>query len=187
MRPDTLPEAIEWTRAHWQGRELPTRIHEHAVEPDSLLGSPRLAAAMMSYLLASPNDSVTRSETVICRHPRGSDHYCPDCTAGVKTTEVTRRRYPMWRALYRLSSRPPLRNGLPKPIWVVLSLWAAQWHPEYVRVRDGDGMLLCATDRDAVIHRALRSLHHEYEDTVVPRVTWTAKSEAQRHAEEAIA
>lgn len=183
----SLPEAIEWARAHWQGRELPTRIHEHAVEPDSLLGSPRLTATMMSYLLASPDDTVTRTETVLCRHPRGSERHCPDCTAGVKSQDITRRRYPMWRALWRVSLLRPVRDGLPQPVYLVLALWAAGWRPELVRIRTEDGAPLEPDDRDGLLLRALRSLHHEYEDTVVPRVGWVSKSEAQRKAEEVAA
>lgn len=72
----TLPEAISWARDHWHGRELPTRIHEHAVEPGSLLGSPRMTAQMMRYLMARPTD--------IC-------------------DDSGRYRYPMWLALQRLA------------------------------------------------------------------------------------
>lgn len=181
----TLPEAVEWTRAHWQGRELPLRIHEHAVEPDSILGSPRLAAKMMQYLLASPDDVVTHVETVACHHPRAVNGHCPDCVEGVKEAEVTRRRYPMWRALWRLSSCRPARTGYPKPIWIVLALWGAHWRPELVTIKDADGVYVAEDERQALILRALRSLAHEYEETAVLRaVPWTQKSDAQRHAEE---
>lgn len=165
----TLPDAIDWAKSHWEGRELPHRMHEHAVEPDSILGSPRLTAEMMRYLLATPEQIMTVRETVICGHPRMDRGVCPDCVGGVKEVEVTRRRYPMWRALWRLTSCPPARAGLPKPLWIVLSLWASEWRPDVVVIRNEDGEHMDAGERDVLILRAIRSLAHEYEETAILR------------------
>ena len=166
----TLVEAIEWTREHWQGRDLPSRIHEHAVEPGSLLGSPKLTAAMMSYLLAAPDDTLSATETVVCHHPRLDRGVCPDCTGGVKDVTVCRRRYPMWRALWKLSKAEPSIAGLPKPIWIVLSLWAASWEVERVTIRNGDGLPVDRADRDGLVLISLRKLHGWYEETPIPRL-----------------
>lgn len=75
----TLSEAISWARDHWMGRDLPVRIHDRGIEPDSVLGSPHMTEAMMRYLMARPDDM-----------------------AG----EANRYRYPMWRALSRLARIP---------------------------------------------------------------------------------
>jgi len=72
----TLAEAIAWTRAHWQGRELPYRIHDRAIGED---GAPHMTAAMLRYLMAQPYDMA-------------ADANC--------------YRYPMWRALERLRAVP---------------------------------------------------------------------------------
>lgn len=51
--PRSLPEYITWFRSAW-AEEMPTRIHERGVEPDSALGSPRLAGAFRAYMDAHP-------------------------------------------------------------------------------------------------------------------------------------
>jgi hypothetical protein len=51
--PRELRDLLAWYRREWT-REVPTRIHEHDVEPDSAIGSPKLAGAFRSYLTGSP-------------------------------------------------------------------------------------------------------------------------------------
>ncbi len=51
--PRELSDLIRWFRHEWEA-ELPRRIHERGVEPDSALGAPRLAGAFRAYLMGSP-------------------------------------------------------------------------------------------------------------------------------------
>jgi len=44
---------VRWYRVEWQ-REVPTRVHERGVEPESALGAPRLAGAFRAYLMGDP-------------------------------------------------------------------------------------------------------------------------------------
>lgn len=53
IEPATLPDLIRWFRREWAA-EMPGRIHERGIEPDSGLGSPRLAGAFRAYLAGSP-------------------------------------------------------------------------------------------------------------------------------------
>lgn len=50
--PRSLPALVTWFRCEF-AKEVPGRLHEPGVEPDSALGSPRLAGAFRAYL-ASP-------------------------------------------------------------------------------------------------------------------------------------
>jgi hypothetical protein len=52
-KPRSLPEYVRWLRTEFD-RECPGRIHEQGTEPESALGSPRLAGAFRSYLMGSP-------------------------------------------------------------------------------------------------------------------------------------
>jgi len=51
--PRRLEDLIRWYRQEWE-REIPTRIHQRGVEPDSALGAPVLAGAFRAYLHGSP-------------------------------------------------------------------------------------------------------------------------------------
>ena len=50
--PRSLPELLRWFRCEWEA-EIPRRIHERGVEPESALGAPRLAGAFRAYLAGS--------------------------------------------------------------------------------------------------------------------------------------
>lgn len=51
--PRSLPEYLAWFRRAW-AEEMPTRIHERGVEPESALGAPRLAGAFRAYMDGHP-------------------------------------------------------------------------------------------------------------------------------------
>lgn len=51
--PRSLPDLLAWYRAAW-AQEMPTRIHERGVEPESVLRSPKLAGAFRAYMDAHP-------------------------------------------------------------------------------------------------------------------------------------
>ena len=51
--PRDLPELLTWFRREWDA-ECPSRTHERGVEPQSALGSPKLAGAFRSYITGSP-------------------------------------------------------------------------------------------------------------------------------------
>lgn len=50
--PENLPDLVSWFHSAWI-REAPSRLHEAGTEPDSILGSPRLAGAFRSYIMGS--------------------------------------------------------------------------------------------------------------------------------------
>lgn len=51
--PRSLAEYVTWLRREFE-RETPRRVHERGVEPESAIGSPRLAGAFRAYLCGSP-------------------------------------------------------------------------------------------------------------------------------------
>jgi hypothetical protein len=53
LQPRTLPELIRWLRTEFN-REVPSRLHEPGTEPDSALGSPKIAGAFRAYLMGHP-------------------------------------------------------------------------------------------------------------------------------------
>jgi hypothetical protein len=52
-QPRHLEEYVRWWRREWDA-ECPPRIHERGTEPESALGSPRLAGAFRAYLMGTP-------------------------------------------------------------------------------------------------------------------------------------
>jgi hypothetical protein len=51
--PTSLPDLLRWYRREWE-QEVPSKLHEPGTEPDSALGSPRLAGAFRAYLMGNP-------------------------------------------------------------------------------------------------------------------------------------
>jgi hypothetical protein len=86
--PRDLRELLAWFRREWD-REVPRRVHERGVEPDSAIGSPRLAGAFRSYLMGSPF---------------ATDH---DDRLDIDRRDAT-RLYPIHAAIVILSRRWPL-------------------------------------------------------------------------------
>ena len=86
--PRRLNELVLWYRREWE-REVPTRIHERGVEPQSALGAPVLAGAFRAYMHGSPF---------------ATDH---DDRLDATTAQDT-RRYPIHAALCVMSKSWPL-------------------------------------------------------------------------------
>lgn len=78
---ETLSDAVEWLRAAWIERDVPSRLHEHSFEGEG----PFFAPAFARYLDAQPDD-------------RLHDHGKRD----ENTADVCAYRYPMWRAMTQL-------------------------------------------------------------------------------------
>ena len=87
-QPVTLPELMRWFKHEW-AQELPGRLHERGVEPQSALGSPRLAGAFRAYMDGHP--MVTDHDNRLDLDKRGAA-----------------RLFPMHAALYQMCRRWPL-------------------------------------------------------------------------------
>lgn len=87
-RPESLPDLLAWFRAAW-AEEMPARIHERGVEPQSVLGTPKLAGAFRAYMDA---------------HPMQTDH---DPRLDVDERGAARVR-PIHAALWQMRRRWPL-------------------------------------------------------------------------------
>ncbi|MBU2166671.1 MAG: hypothetical protein KKF88_02425 [Alphaproteobacteria bacterium] len=86
--PVHLPELLRWFRHEW-AQECPAKLHEAGTEPDSALGSPRMAGAFRAYLVGSP---------------MATDH---DDRLDVTRAGAT-RRYPIHAALSVMAHKWPL-------------------------------------------------------------------------------
>lgn len=179
--------AVAWLAPIWYERDLPLRLHVHDVEPDSRLGSPKLAPAFEAYLDAGAFDVVTVSETRECRHlslAAGADPWtCRDC-AGSGWYEATRAHYrdPLRAALENLRRRPgPWPRGLVPPATLVVELAGAGFDVPTVAL----ALVVREAELASYATIAIERLRGRYRTAPVTRVAWTAKSDAQRAAEEA--
>lgn len=86
--PRNLAEYLAWFRREWEA-EVPRRIHERGVEPQSALGSPRLHGAFRAYMDG---------------HPTATD-YDPRLDLDERGAM---RRYPVHAALAQMRRRWPL-------------------------------------------------------------------------------
>ena len=86
--PRSLHDYLAWYRHEWS-QELPGRIHERGVEPQSALGSPRLGGAFRAYIEG---------------HPLATDH---DDRLDVDRSGEA-RLFPVHAALYQMNRKWPL-------------------------------------------------------------------------------
>lgn len=149
----TLPEAIEWTQAHWhENRVAPAQINQAHVT-DGALGGLRFSTGFARTMDARPNDTTED---------------------GVNSQ---RYRYPMWRALVALENAlRPRRQA--HPYALVLDLAEHRWDARVAAASRGLPWNLA----EALYLRALRQLHGRYQQGPIS-VSWIAKSESQRTAE----
>lgn len=66
-RHERLGEPSEWLALHWE--DAPTRLHDHATEPDSQLGAPVLTARWRRRLYSLPFEKVWAEGGVQFRQP----------------------------------------------------------------------------------------------------------------------
>lgn len=166
----TLPDALDWLRARWDGqRTAPQRLHAARVIDSG--GAPEWSGQFANVLAWRPGQSRRQEVTIACGHPLngGKPQHCQECDGvGVKTVLSDRYTYPMTVALGRLRRA----RGTPHPLGVVVALAALGWRPELV-------MRVMGADHDAQL-RAIRQLHGRYE---AGPIAWTQKSESQQQAE----
>jgi hypothetical protein len=191
-----LSDALSWLERHWIGRVPPTRIHTGGVEPDSALGSPRLADAFRAYLDARPGDVITERVTETCHHPGlprdARVTACADCDgSGVKDADRLRYRDPMWRAISRLDAQAA-RPGQAGWAQIVVALVATDYQPAAAARLIGASVVggtVTWGRRDfwePMFVLAVRKLHHLYAQAPLPsRRPWTELSDSQKNAEEA--
>lgn len=180
-----IDSAVAWLRDHWNRgeRQWPLRTHEHAIEPDSALGSPKMAARMLAFLSARAFDvEKPQPENEPCLHwglPEGKSTFdCLGCNGlGVRTVIRTRYKHPMWRALSLLTKIEADRH--PAPILVVLTIAGSgfQWQTAGVLLGQAPDTF------EALTVMAIRKLRGRYAEWEVARVGWVDKSESQRAAE----
>lgn len=184
----TLPDlhaAIRWFAPLWYDRDFPTRLHVHDVEPDSILGSPKLAPKFLAYLAASASDVTTVNETRTCRHPRldrdASAWECPDCGgAGVYLAERRLFRDPIAAAIENLRRHPaPWPRGQIPAAALVVELAGCGFRLPVLAERLGMRVEVLA--EFALL--ALRQVRSRYLDGPPTSVSWIDKSDAQRGAE----
>lgn len=175
----TLDNAIEWIRSHWAMQpSAPLRLHDHAVQPDDLLGAPKLSGAFWHHLNLHGNAIESISVTQTCYHPRlqrdaaGEVGFyvrdCPDCLGdGVVTITRERYAYPMKDALEALA-----RANERRALRLIYQLAGQSWY-----LRD---MAPAST------LTAIRKLYRRFSETPIGRVPkWTEMSEAQQNAMDA--
>jgi hypothetical protein len=178
----TLQEATEWAQAHWhENRVAPTHINQAHVT-DGELGGLRFAKGFIRTLDAHPSDTTDAARMVECLHPmlRTADiRDCPECQgAKVKTVNVDRFRYPMWRALTQLQNALRPRRQ-PHPYSLILDLVEHGWDPRATARAKGVPWDMA----EALYLRALRQLHGRYQQGPIGRRSWIDKSDSQRMAE----
>lgn len=181
----TLDDAIAWARDHWVLPEAPARIHQHAVEPDSALGSPKMSPAFLRYLEGSRTATTWQRITEPCFHATG---LVADCCGGVgyMTRDRERYVYPMAAALAALAKLP--QKGLnPHPLELVVVLAHAGWSVTAAAALCGVHIVSAdhAQTVDAMFLLALRKLRGRYASGPLPRPKWTDLSESQRNAQDA--
>ena len=175
----TLPEAIDWARAHWTVKELPLKLHSGGVEPQSQLGAPRAAAQFLAYLMASPDDHSILAEQSTCRHPQLAQTWdaetaqpvyqesvmrCPDCQgSGTSYKSGIRWRFPMWRALRGVRS-VVAKPGQPTPIILIAALVLNAWEPDHAAAY----LSLEPAAARPLFLDALNVLHSRYEAGPIP-------------------
>lgn len=86
--PRSLNEYLAWFRREWCA-EMPGRIHERGVEPQSALGSPRLGGAFRAYMEGHP--MATDHDDRLDIDHRGAARRFPIHAA----LSVMRRRWPL--------------------------------------------------------------------------------------------
>lgn len=168
----TLPDALDWLRARWDGqRTAPERIHAARVIDSG--GAPEWSPQFTNVLSWRPGQARRMEVTIGCGHPLngGKAYQCPECDgAGVKTVLSDRYLFPMTVALIRLRRA----QGRPHPLRVVYALAFFGWRPEVVEQ---------VTGCDAATQlRAIRQLHGRYEAGPMT-LGWLDKSESQQNAE----
>jgi hypothetical protein len=133
--PRRLEDLMRWYRFEWE-KEVPTRIHQRGVEPESALGAPVLAGAFRAYLHGSP-------------FATDHDDRLDSTTAG----DV--RRYPIHAALATMSHAWPISARYLFAVAWTGSNWddvAIAWHmlPEVGHrfARDALHHLWCIWSRD---------------------------------------
>lgn len=182
----TYADAIEWLKLHWEPREIPVRLHTVQSEGWGLF----FTVPFVRFLDAQPHEAGRMVEAHICRHVRNASDStwdCPDCHGmGVYDASVTRFRYPMWRAMRKLSAHDkanPPRPGLPSMTECILGLVVHEFDG-----RRAARAMVGSTERgqwelaEPLFLLAIRRLFQRYEKGPV-RVAWTDKSEAQQNAE----
>lgn len=119
--PACYPDAVAWLADHVDELQTPpVRLHDRAYGDD---GAPRLSAAFLAFLTASPYDAYDVTETRTCpiTHPYGVGcHLC----GGNLTFDVPRRlyRHPLAAALASLRHAPATSRDWPTPYAMVLTL-----------------------------------------------------------------
>lgn len=124
--PASLEEALAWLRDVAQElADVPTRLHEHAVQPTDLLGAPKMAAAFLRHVDDGPYATRQAPREVSCPafHPRRryGEPLCAMCEdTGYWMTATDVYAHPLRAALSTLSrARSKLR---PHPRLVIDAL-----------------------------------------------------------------
>lgn len=182
----TYADALEWLQEHWTPREVPAQINTHVNEGWGLF----FTLPMERHLDAKPSDLGNVTEARNCSHPRnttGNVWECPDCQGmEVYQSTATRYRFPMWRAMEKLSAfdraNPP-RPGLPGATACIYALVIHSFDG-----RKAARHVIASTERgswevaEPLFLMAIRRLFGRYEEGPV-QMGWVSKSEAQRNAE----
>lgn len=168
----TLPDAIDWLKARWDGqRTAPQRIHAaHLMDSG---GAPEWSGQFAHVLAWRPGEVRRVEVTTICGHPLngGRAAQCPECDGlAVKAVTSDRYTYPMTVALRRLRRA----KGDPHPLALVYALATFGWRADVVAQVTG------AEAHELL--RAIRQLHGRYEAGPVA-IGWVDKSESQQNAE----
>lgn len=163
---ENLPTALEWLRSvAGELTEAPTRLHEHAVQPADLLGSPRMSAGFFARLTDSPYATRTIVREVTCpgAHPRRryGEALCPMCAdTGSWPTTVDVYARPLAAALSSLArARSRFR---PHPVHIVRALLREGCQPERAALA-----LDPAPDERGFLS-AVRALYDQYSYTAIP-------------------
>jgi hypothetical protein len=181
-----LASAIEWARKHWgEQRPVPTRLHVHEVQPDDLLGSPKLAPDFWRYLQGDATATYTSRHEVPCPLRELAD--CPRCGgAGYTIEERLHYEWPMTAALSKFAKVPATSKGWPTPYVMVVTLASNGW--DVTRAAAAIGQPVLGPDHyktiGAAFLLALRKLYNRYASAPLPERGWiSGRSDAQRAAE----
>lgn len=170
----SIDEALEWLRdVAGELSDVPTRLHEHAVQPSDLLGAPRMSTAFMRRLDGSAFATRAAPRYVRCPafHPRRryGDPVCVMCGdtgEWLTTTDVYER--PLEAALSALGrARSRMR---PHPRHVVEALIREGCEPAGAAERLGQGM----TPTDHRFLGAIRAVYDHFSYTAISPGSGTA-------------
>lgn len=171
---DSADAACRFVESIWNDeRTIPARLHQRGPQPRDLSGAPKWSHAFSAYVFASPDEVQVVVSTE--RGVHDERHFY---------------RYPLWRALAVLDRRDhdrwakgvPRRPFHPTVTSVLRSMASFGFDPKRVRLRYSDGTRVPADMVELFIIGAARKLRGCYQEEYVE---WTAKSDAQKSAEDA--